>query len=219
MMSNWKWERAERRLGRVGVLAKALGRRLGKGELHFCGEAHGTRISMECRAPFWSAFTHLVRTAVDHGVESSEDRVRRNKPPTGTIGCDIRRDGPRFVIELSDDGYGVDGKRVAARAADRGMAHANHDDLVRAFFASGLTTQNRANEMSGRGVGLSAVATEVEALGRTLAVVGSAAHGTTSRIELPVPASARRRLVSVVPGSTDLLPSMFDVSRAARQSG
>jgi two-component system chemotaxis sensor kinase CheA len=133
---------------------------------------------------------HLVRNAISHGIETSEHRVAAGKPAEGTIRLDAITAGETVVIEIADDGAGVNLESVAQRARALGVMPESGELEPRALLdiicASGFSTREKADRASGRGVGMAVVRDTVEALGGTLAVETRAGRGTTFRMTLPL---------------------------------
>ena len=121
-------------------------------------------------APFWPSLVHLLRNALDHGMESPDERQRAGKARTGSLALVTREVGDRIVIEVSDDGRGIDWERVRAVAASRGLPAATDQDLSAALFGGGLSTKSEATIYSGRGAGLSACYWACQELGGTMTV-------------------------------------------------
>lgn len=184
LLRNWRLEPTIKRLGRVGEQARALAQRMGKGTIRVEIADHRLRLESSTWAPFWSAFVHVVRNAVDHGLEAESERLAAGKPQ-GTIGLTTRHDGAELVIELSDDGRGVDWEKVAGRARDLGLSHATRADLVEALFADGLSTRDLVSEVSGRGVGMSAMRSACVALGGAMQVLDREGGGTVVAFRFP----------------------------------
>jgi two-component system chemotaxis sensor kinase CheA len=144
---------------------------------------------------------HLVRNAVDHGLEAPEDRLAAGKPETGVIRIEARRQKDSIEIAVSDDGQGLDLQSVARRAVDAGLIHADLvDDLppesVAAFiFHPGLSTAQSISEVSGRGVGMDAVKATVESLGGGVELRTEVGHGTTTTLVVPITAAVQRVLL------------------------
>ena len=156
-VTSWSLERTRPKLERFGDQARGLAQRLEKGDLAIEIEDHGLRLDAARFRPFWTAFSHVVRNAVDHGLEMAADRVTAGKPERGTLSLATRRDGTTLVIEVRDDGRGLDWDAVRRRASAAGLACATHADLVAAILSDGLTTRDEVSETSGRGVGLAAL--------------------------------------------------------------
>ena len=141
---------------------------------------------------------HLLRNAVDHGIEPPETRSRRGKPASGSVTLEARREGDRLVIEVRDDGGGIDRGQVLERAAANGSRGAepatDGDAALHAIFQAGFSTLDAPSAVSGRGVGLDVVATQVGALGGTIGV-RSDDSGTAFTLRLPLTLISTRVLM------------------------
>jgi two-component system chemotaxis sensor kinase CheA len=163
------------------------------------------------------ALTHLVRNAVDHGLEEPDRRRRSGKPTVGTVTIDAREERGTLVLEVSDDGGGIDVEAVRRRGVELGLVSAEQaaaaglDLLFRACFS----TAGRITEVSGRGVGLDAVVTTVESLQGSVAVRTEAGAGSTFTMTLPLTLATTRSLVLRAAGRTVALP-LATVSRVVR---
>lgn len=180
-----KLERVETRLQRFGSQARGLAARLGKAELDVEVIANRLRLSREALTPFWASFTHVVRNAVDHGVEYPDERKKLGKPPTARLVLCAARVGDEVAIDLTDDGRGIDWVAVSVRAKALGLPHEAHRDLVNALFHDGFSTKTEVSETSGRGIGLAAARSECERLGGTIAVTTELGRGATFRFSFP----------------------------------
>jgi two-component system chemotaxis sensor kinase CheA len=177
-IADLKLEPTAKRLARVAEQAGGIARRLNKGALRVNVADHGLRLDPERWAPFWSAFVHVVRNAIDHGLEHPEQRSARGKPQQGTLELTTRLERDDFVVEISDDGRGVDWRAVAENARTNGLAHATHADLVEALFEDGVTTSTQVSEFSGRGIGMGAVRAACHARGGAVRLVSGDGSGT-----------------------------------------
>ena len=121
-------------------------------------------------AGFWSALVHVVRNAIDHGIEDAASRASAGKSTRGTVSFRARAENGHVAVEIEDDGAGVDWDALAAKARASGMDASSRDALARAMFASGVSSAARVTDVSGRGVGLAAVKDSVAALGGTVRV-------------------------------------------------
>ena len=130
---------------------------------------------------------HVVRNAVDHGLESPEARVASGKSSSPSLVLSARADEDCIVIEISDDGRGIDWARVRAKAAASKRPTASTDDLVDLLLDAGFSTRDDVTTTSGRGVGMAAVAEEVRRLGGKIQVESSVGVGTCWRFSLPMP--------------------------------
>jgi two-component system, chemotaxis family, sensor kinase CheA len=142
---------------------------------------------------------HLVRNAADHGIEPPAERAARGKPEQGTVSIRARLTGGRFVVEVDDDGAGVDEEALRGELRQQGRpAPASRDELTAVLLAGGLSTRSEAGEFSGRGVGLDVVRAAVERVGGSMEVSWRAGEGTTVRLDTPPsPAALRALLVRV----------------------
>jgi len=134
--------------------------------------------------------THLVRNAADHGIEAPGERRAAHKPEQGTIGLHARHESGNFVIEVRDDGRGLDGERIRQKALERGLVSGveelTEEQLQALIFQPGFSTATVVNEVSGRGVGMDVVRRNVEALGGNVSVRSRSGEGTTVIIRLPL---------------------------------
>ena len=136
--------------------------------------------------------THLVRNAVGHGIESAEQRTQKGKPAAGTIRLDAYHQGNQVIVEVSDDGRGIDAQKVRARALERGMVTAeeakrlNESEILDFIFRPGFSTADEVTEISGRGVGLDVVQSVLQRLKGTVQIETRPGQGTTFRLQLPL---------------------------------
>jgi chemotaxis protein histidine kinase CheA len=135
---------------------------------------------------------HLLRNSIDHGIETAEERAAAGKPPEGRIEIAAEQAGDHVVITVTDDGRGINPDRVKATAIRKGLirtedAHAlTESDLFGLIFTKGFSTSEIITDISGRGVGLDVVRTQMEALKGQVSVTSEVGHGTTFRLELPL---------------------------------
>lgn len=136
--------------------------------------------------------THIVRNAVDHGIEPAADRVRAGKPATGTLRVAARQAGNQILIEVADDGRGVDADRLAARAVAAGLmseaaaARLPHGRRLALMFEAGLSTADTVTAVSGRGVGMDVVRANVERIGGVVEIDSRSGHGTRLTLRVPL---------------------------------
>jgi HPt (histidine-containing phosphotransfer) domain-containing protein len=188
----WSLESLRVRFQRIGDQARVLAARLGKDPVRVCIDDGAVHIDSNAWMPFWSAFVHVVRNSIDHGIEPAEERARLGKGAgTLTLRSYLRAD--RLVFEFSDDGRGIvwDSVRDKARAA--GLPTETRSDLVAALFHDGVSTLSNASEVSGRGVGLGAVAEVCRTMGCEITVESLPGQGMTMRFELPGTLARGRR--------------------------
>ncbi|MDR7505837.1 MAG: chemotaxis protein CheA [Armatimonadota bacterium] len=134
--------------------------------------------------------THLIRNAVDHGLEPPVEREAAGKPRTGRVRLEAYQKGGSIYVEVSDDGRGLDRDRILRRAVAQGLVGPdqalNDEEVVALIFRPGFSTADRLTEISGRGVGMDVVRRNVEALGGTVTVQSEPGRGTRFRIKLPL---------------------------------
>jgi two-component system chemotaxis sensor kinase CheA len=201
LLARLSYERGSVRLRRVAEQAMSLAERLGKGKLEVEVEASpDVRFNPEHWAPFWSSFVHVVRNALDHGIEAPPVRLAAGKPELAKIKLLAAADAEVLTIEISDDGRGVDWARVAEKAQSRGLPNESEQDLVDALFCDGLSTADSATEVSGRGVGMSAVRHAAGLLGGTVSVISTPGVGTCVRFRFPLAESTKAALPSAALG-------------------
>jgi two-component system chemotaxis sensor kinase CheA len=135
---------------------------------------------------------HIVRNAADHGIESPQARLAQGKPAHGTIRLKAMQEGDSVVIEISDDGRGVDTARVIAKALERGLIDPEQaermtpGEAANLIFHPGLSTADTISDLSGRGVGMDVVQTSIRDAGGSVSVSSQAEIGTTVRLALPL---------------------------------
>lgn len=136
--------------------------------------------------------THLVRNAVSHGIESAEERVRNGKPARGTIHLTSYHHGNQVIVEITDDGAGIDAQKVKDKAIEKGLLTAEEADrlgdaeILALVFRPGFSTASEITEISGRGVGLDVVQTVVHRLKGSVEVETRVGQRTTFRLKLPL---------------------------------
>jgi two-component system, chemotaxis family, sensor kinase CheA len=136
--------------------------------------------------------THMVRNAVDHGVETTDERLRAGKKPAGTVRIEARHEAGQVVVEIADDGKGLDPQRLVDAAIRKGLITAekalglSDQDKQALVFLPGLSTAQKVTDVSGRGVGMDVVKTNLDRLGGQVEIVSEMGKGSTFRIKLPL---------------------------------
>lgn len=134
--------------------------------------------------------THLVRNSLDHGIESPEQRLAAGKPAQGTVQLNAYHESGHIVIQIADDGAGLNSEKIVAKAIANGLIKPDHglskQEIYNLIFAAGLSTKEQATNLSGRGVGMDVVKKNIEALRGTVAIDSIEGQGTTITIHLPL---------------------------------
>jgi len=186
--------------GRLPRAVRDLGRKCGK-QVTLVLRGEDQALDRAIIEGLDAPLTHLVTNAVEHGIETPDARVRAGKPPGGTLTLECSRIQDEIVLELADDGAGVDREKLASRAAALGLLPRERafalaqTDLVRLLCLPGLTTRDRPGDNAGRGVGLDAVRESVHGLGGLVEVVSEQGRGTLVRLRLPRTAGIARMLL------------------------
>lgn len=166
-----------------------LGRQMGK-DLELVLEGQATELDKTFIEMLVDPMTHLVRNAVDHGIETREERAAAGKPPKGTISLRAFSRGGHIHIEVRDDGRGLNPDRILRKAIERGLllpdARPSEDELYLLIFEPGFSTADQVSDLSGRGVGMDVVRQNIRALGGRIEVDSRTGHGSTFRLILPL---------------------------------
>lgn len=206
-----------RRLPRLVREAAARLRR----DVEFAMTGEGTEIDKGIADALFEPLLHLLRNAIDHGIEPADARTAAGKPARGALTLDVRRTGDHVVIEVADDGAGIDPDRMRQAAVARGLidgiaADALDDQsAIELVFAAGFSTANAVTEMSGRGVGMDAVRTTIERLGGRTEISSQAGKGTRVRLRLPLSA-VTTRILTVRVGEDDYAVPVESIVETAR---
>jgi sensor domain CHASE-containing protein/HPt (histidine-containing phosphotransfer) domain-containing protein len=184
-LMSWELDPVLSRLTRLGRVAEGLGKRLEK-DLKVTINDSGIKIEKECLKDFWAGMVHVIRNAIDHGIETPDERDAKGKTPMGTINLSARiEDDSHLVITVKDDGKGIDWKAVQTQARKRNIPAETKEDLINALFADGVSTKDEVTDISGRGVGMAAVKQVVEKLGGKIRIETNRDEGTTFDFVFP----------------------------------
>jgi two-component system chemotaxis sensor kinase CheA len=157
-------------------------------ELHI--EGGDTEIDKEIVEKITDPLTHLIRNSIDHGIELPAQRSHSGKDPRGIIGLKAEHESGRIIIEVSDDGAGLDPERIRQKALNMGLIKEDieysHSQILNLIFEPGLTTKQQATNLSGRGVGMDVVKRNIEALRGTIDVDSTPGKGTVFTMNLPL---------------------------------
>jgi two-component system, chemotaxis family, sensor kinase CheA len=192
-------------------LVRDLSTKLGKQvELSLVGQ--DTELDRTVVDALGDPLVHLVRNSLDHGLEPPEERVAAGKPATGTLEISARHAGGNVIISVRDDGRGIDPRKVARKAAERGLIAADVVDAVDAkaaaelLFHPGFSTAEVTSDISGRGVGMDAVRTTVRELGGEVLLHSELGKGTTAQVRLPLTLAIMAALLVEVGGAPFAVP-------------
>ena len=182
-------------------LSKKLDKKM---ELYMSGEE--TELDRTVVDEIGDPLMHLLRNSADHGLESAELRAQRGKPEVGSIFLDAYQDGNNVVIEVRDDGNGIDVEAVKAKAIERGIItpeqaeNMPEKDVINLLFNAGFSTAKKISDVSGRGVGLDVVKQKIESLSGEVEVESKYGEGSTWTIRLPLTLAIIQALMVVVGG-------------------
>ncbi len=158
--------------------------------------------------------THIVRNSVDHGVEDPETRVQRGKPAEGTLLLRAFHEGGQVILEIQDDGGGIDVSAVKGKAVERGIithdqaARMGEHEAMNLIFAPGFSTAAKVTNVSGRGVGMDVVRTNIEKIGGSVDIQSVLHKGTTLRIKIPLTLAIIPALVVTTAGERFAIPQV-----------
>jgi two-component system chemotaxis sensor kinase CheA len=171
--------------------------------------------------------THLVRNAVDHGIEGPGERIARGKAPEGTLRLRSFHQGGQVIIEITDDGAGIDRENVRRKALQKGLlgeeqaSRMTDRDLFQLLFMPGFSTAEQVTNLSGRGVGMDVVKRNIEKIGGTVDVQSEVGAGTTIRLKIPLTLAIIPALIIGCAGNTYAVPqaSLIELVRIETEQG
>jgi two-component system chemotaxis sensor kinase CheA len=179
-------------------------------QVAFVTEGEHTEVDRTVIERLTDPITHMIRNAVDHGVEPAEVRIAAGKPARGTLRLSARHRSGQVVIELADDGGGVNRARVHQVAVERGLiapdAELTEAEIDNLIFLPGFSTAETVSDLSGRGVGLDVVRRSVAALGGRIAIASVPGEGSTVTLSLPLTLAVMDGMVVKVAGQTLAIP-------------
>lgn len=188
-------------VGRFPRMVRDTSRAQGK-QVRFVTGTGGIRIDKGMSDMLVDPFTHMLRNAIDHGIETEAERLAQGKPRTATLRLVAHQQSNRIVVEISDDGRGIDIARVKQQAIESWLAsedeiHRMSDEQVARFiFTPGFSTAAEVGDVSGRGVGLDVALVNVTKLGGKIDIVTQAGQGTTFLLDLPLSAAIQPMLLA-----------------------
>jgi two-component system chemotaxis sensor kinase CheA len=188
----------------VHELSNRMGKRV---ELKLSGE--GTELDRGLIEKISDPLMHLVRNAIDHGLETPEERIAAGKPPVGTVWLRASQRGGNILIEVADDGRGLDRARILQRAIERGSTisrDAPDAEVWQLIFDAGLSTADKVTEVSGRGVGMDVVRRNIQALGGTVDLSSVPGQGMRVAVSVPLTLAIMEAMTVSIGSETYVLP-------------
>ncbi len=186
-VKRWRFESAYRNLEQLAKGANRLASRLKKAVDVQIDADQELRLDADHFGKIWSSLIHVIRNAIDHGIELPELRKSVGKAVTGSLKLSCQIDAGLVTISIVDDGAGIDWKRIARKAAEEGMPNDTSEALIDALFTDGLSSREDANDISGRGVGMGALKAAVEEENGSITVQSEQGQGTQITLAIPLP--------------------------------
>jgi two-component system, chemotaxis family, sensor kinase CheA len=175
---------------RMRKIARDAGNSVGK-TIEFKTEGDSTELDRLVLEKLFDPLVHLIRNAVDHGIEENDERVAAGKSVQGSVTLSARYKGDKVLIKVIDDGKGIDPQKILASALKKGLvkgdpARFSNDECLEFLFMSGFSTREQVTSLSGRGVGMDVVRTSVRALGGEIKIESVVGKGSQFLVELPL---------------------------------
>jgi two-component system chemotaxis sensor kinase CheA len=194
---------------RMPRLAREVAAMTGK-RVRLVTEGEGTEVDKTVIERLAEPLTHMLRNSIDHGLETPEERRAVGKPEEGVVKLAAMHRSGRIVIEISDDGKGIDRERVREIAIKRGLIEADaslsDEEIDNLIFAPGFSTAATISDVSGRGVGMDVVKRSIQALGGRITIVSKPGHGSTFTLSLPLTLAVLDGMVVTVGEQTLVVP-------------
>ena len=188
----------ERLLPRLRRVVRQVSGELGKNVEFLVANAEG-EVDRSVLERMLAPLEHMLRNAVDHGIESAEQRVAADKPASGTIRLELTREGADILLVLSDDGAGINLEAVRKKAIERGLMTVDsaltEQEIMQFILHAGFSTAGKVTQISGRGVGMDVVSSEIKQVGGSISIDSQQGKGTTFYIRLPFTVSVNRALM------------------------
>lgn len=177
---------------KMARLIRDVSAKAGK-DVRFVMEGEDTELDRTVVEEIGDPLVHMIRNSCDHGIESSEDRIKAGKPATGTLTLRAYHQGGSIIIEIQDDGKGLDRERILAKAIEKGIYTPDRDlseipdsEVFNLVMMPGFSTAPKVTDISGRGVGMDVVRRNIEALRGKIEISSVAGEGTTFKLSLPL---------------------------------
>lgn len=196
---------------KMNRLVRDLGRKSGK-KVQFITEGEDTEIDRNMVESLNDPLVHMIRNSVDHGLETPEERAETPKDPTGTVTLRAYHAAGNVVIQLIDDGRGLNKKKILAKAIEKGVIERNKDlsdqEIFMLIFAPGFSTADKITDVSGRGVGMDVVKRNIESLRGRIEVTSTPGEGSVFTIRLPLTMAITDAMILRVGREKYLLPTV-----------
>ena len=192
-------------------MVRDLARKMGK-EVEFVMEGADIEVDRTILEKLGDALVHLLRNAVDHGIEPPEERVKLGKPRAGRVELIAKREKNHVVIIVRDDGRGIDPEKVKRKAVERGLitpeeaANLSDEEAINLIFLPGFSTADKVTDVSGRGVGMDVVKEVVKSMNGSISVQTEVGKGTTFILKLPISMAIIQALLIRVEDETYAIP-------------
>jgi two-component system chemotaxis sensor kinase CheA len=186
-----RMQRIDKLFGALPRLVRDISAELGK-TVRLDIEGSDVELDREMIELIRDPLTHIIRNAIDHGIEPADERVRRGKPATGSLAVSARQSGNQIVIDIADDGQGIDEHKLVSRALAAGVITPDVADAlspsarINLIFAPGLSTADQVSAISGRGVGMDVVKSNIERIGGTIEIDNHPRQGLRLTIRMPL---------------------------------
>ncbi len=193
----------------VRDLARSTGKKV---NLHI--EGADTELDRSIIEAIKDPLTHLVRNSIDHGIEHPDERAQVGKPPVGTLVMRAYHEGGQVIIEIEDDGRGIDVEKVKKKAVEKGLItpeeaeRMSDHEAINLIFRPGFSTAEKVTNISGRGVGMDVVKTNIERLGGSIEIRSVKGAGTTVRIKIPLTLAIVPALIVLSGGERYAIPQV-----------
>lgn len=194
---------------RMPRLVRELAIQTGK-KVRLVVEGEATEVDKTVIERLGEPLTHMIRNAIDHGLETPEERLAAGKPEEGTVTLSAEHRGGRIMIEVGDDGRGINRERVREKAAERGLISAgaalSDEETDNLIFMPGFSTASQVSNISGRGVGMDVVRRNIVDLGGRIVIGSTPAQGSRFSLTLPLTLAVLDGMVVALGGETFVLP-------------
>jgi len=193
----------ERVFNRFPRMVRDLSKELGK-DIELVIQGQDTELDRTVVDELGDPFVHLIRNAVDHGIESKDERIKKGKDPQGIIKMIASQEGNKAIIRIEDDGKGIDPEVIRQKAVEKEIKvdGLNEEEIINLIFNQGFSTNDEVTDISGRGVGMDVVKRKISALGGNISVKSEVGLGSTFIIHLPLTLSIIQALLIKVATET-----------------